>query len=64
MCLIVVYTTDMIQQQNQISQKIRQCPVCNRTIQIAYSEYCIGCSQELRAIILSSSSSKEKGVSA
>jgi hypothetical protein len=32
-------------------QRLRECPVCNRTIQIAYSEYCLGCLQELRSIL-------------
>ncbi|HZD83087.1 MAG TPA: hypothetical protein VE076_09435 [Nitrososphaeraceae archaeon] len=45
----------MIPQQNQITtmtkRLIRECPVCDRTIQIAYSDYCIGCMQELRDIL-------------
>jgi hypothetical protein len=48
----------MIQQQNQITTKQRirrECPVCDRIIPIAYSDYCIGCMQELRAVILSTS---------
>jgi hypothetical protein len=42
-------------QQNEIitatKQSRRECPVCDKTIQIAYSDYCIGCLQELRAIV-------------
>ncbi len=32
---------------------MRECPVCDKTIQIAHSDYCIGCMQELRAIVMS-----------
>ena len=56
----------MIQQQNQITttkQRTRVCPVCDKTIQLAYSDYCIGCLQELRAIVMSAAATQmSKGV--
>jgi hypothetical protein len=51
-------------QQKQITtttkQRIRQCPVCDKTIQIAYSEYCLGCLQELRAILSTSATATQQ----
>jgi hypothetical protein len=61
MCLIVVYTTNRYDK--PAKRNNYDCKTENEsTIQIAYSDYCLGCMQELRTILSSTSISKE-GVS-